>query len=188
MKLLSLLVVLLAALGLASCFTSDQPLLTDDNSVAPYAKITFRDKGSSDASLLTRQGKAYVAEDSDNGITMRFLPLDRPNLYVTQVSGTDNGEQRRLYAVVKIDLTTGTAETYKAIGDDSDAGPGLRQCEDQMICIDDLKAYVASAEAAIDGGADPDATYDITVDKGEPEQEPEVPPAPTAPASPSAAH
>jgi len=181
-KPFSLVVIVVAAIGLVGCFTSDQPLLTDDNSVAPYAKITFRDEGSSDASLLTRQGNAYVAQGSDNGITMRFMPLDRPDLYVAEVSGDDNGEQRRLYAVVKVDFAKGTAETYKAIAGDNDAGPGLRACEDHMICIDDLKAYIASAEAAIDAGAEPDGSYDITVEKGESE------PAPTAPASPSTEH
>jgi hypothetical protein len=199
-KAFSFVLVVLAAMGLASCFTSDQPLLNDDNSVAPYARITFRDRGSNDASLLTRQGKAYVAEDSDNAVTMRFMPLDRPDLYVVEVSGADNGEQRRLFAVVKVDFAAGTAATYKAIAEDSDVATGLRQCEDQMICIDDLKAYIASAEAAIDAGHEPDATYDITVTKGEPEPEPApaapTPPAasapqsqaPTAPASPSTPH
>jgi len=183
-KPFSLVIIVLAAIGLASCFTSDQSLLNDDNSVAPYATIAFRDKGSSDASRLTRQGKTYVAEGSDNGITMRFMPLDRPDLYVAEVTGNDNGEQRRLYAVVKVDVAKGTAETYKAIAGDNDAGPGLRACDDHMICIDDLKAYIASAEAAIDAGAEPDGSYDITVVKGEPEPELK----PTTPASPSGAN
>jgi hypothetical protein len=180
-KPFSLIVIFLAAVGLAGCFTSDQSFLTDDNSVAPYATITFRDKGSNDASRLTRHGKAYVAEGSDNGVTMRFMPLDRPDLYVAEVSGNASGVQRRLYAVVKVDFATGTAQTYKAIAGDDDAGPGLRACEDHMICIDDLKAYIASAEAAIDAGAEPDATYVFTVVKGEPAPELK----PTVPASPS---
>ncbi len=184
MKPFSLALIVLAVIGLTGCFTSDQALLTDGDSVAPYASISFRDKGSSDASLLTRQGKAYVAQASDNAITMRFMPLDRPDLYVAEVSGTDNGDQRRLYALVKVNFAAGTAETYKAIAGDNDAGPGLRACEDHMICIDDLKAYIASAEAAIDAGAEPDGSYQFTVVKGESDLELK----PTAPASPSGAN
>ena len=187
MKPFSLVLVVLAAVGLAGCFTADQPLLTDDNSVAPYATISFRDKGSSDASLLRRNGKAYVAEGSDNGVTMRFMPLDRPDLYVAEVI-----RQRQRRAAAPLCRRqgrfrqAGTAETYKAIAGDNDAGPGLRDCEDHMICIDDLKAYIASAEAAIDAGAEPDGSYQFTVVKGESEPAPEL--KPTAPASPSGAN
>lgn len=45
---------------------------------------------------------------------------------------------------------------------DEDIGPGLRDCPDQRICIDDLAAYVALGEAAIAAGGKPDATYQIT--------------------------
>ena len=40
-----LFIMLLAAFGLAGCFTSNKPLFTDDQAVAPYAKITFAEHG-----------------------------------------------------------------------------------------------------------------------------------------------
>ncbi len=165
MRLVKLGIVAVLVAGLAGCYTSQGDLLTDDNSVAPYARITFRDQDSSDASVLTRQGSAYVAQSDEGNVVVRFMALaDRPDWYLTEVSGTDSSGARHLYTIVKVDLAAHTAEAYAAIADDGDAGPGLRQCEDSMICIDDLNAYISHAEAAIDAGADPDATYHITVE------------------------
>lgn len=164
MKLIKLSAIALVAAGLAGCFTADQPLLTDDNSVAPYEKITFHDKGSNDASALVREGNAYVAMSENEKLVMRFMPLDRPDWYVAQVTGDEDGNPRHLFAILKVDRAGGIAETYKAVAGDDDAGPGLRACEDYMICIDDLDAYIARAEAAIDAGAEPDATYEFTVE------------------------
>jgi hypothetical protein len=163
-KLVNLSAIVLVAAGLAGCFTAEEPLLTDDNSVAPYEKITFRDKGSADASMLTREGKAYVAVSEDGKLVMRFMPLDRPDLYVAQVTGDEDGKPTHLYAIIKVDLTSGIANTYKAVASDEDVGPGLRKCEDYMVCIDDLDAYIARAEDAIDAGAEADGTYEITVE------------------------
>ena len=164
MKLTNLFVIVLAAAGLAGCFTADEALLSDANSVAPYERITFHEKGSADASTLVRQGKAYVAESEDETVVMRFMPLDRPDWYVAEVTGDDDGEITRLYAIVKVDFTKRIADTYKAVAEDDDAGPGLRACKDYMVCIDDLAAYIKHAEQAIDAGAEPDGTYEITVE------------------------
>ena len=67
-----------------------------------------------------------------------------------------------LYAVIALDEGTKTAHAYKLMRRDEDVGPGLRDCPDQRICIDDLAAYVALGEAAIAAGGKPDATYQIT--------------------------
>ena len=164
MKLTKLFAITAFAVLLAGCFTAEQPLLTDANSVAPYEKISFREKDSSDGDTLTRQGNAYLTVGEDVTLTMRFMPLDRPDWYVVEVTGEQDGEVSRLYALVKVDLAANTAETYKAVAGDNDAGPGLRRCEDNMVCIDDLAAYIAHALAAIDAGAKPDAAYEITLE------------------------
>lgn len=164
LKRTNLFVIALAAAALAGCFTADEALLSDANSVAPYERITFHEKGSADASALVRQGKTYVAESEDGKLVMRFMQLDRPGWYVAQVTGDESGTPRHLYMLVKVDLTKRTADTYKAVAEDGDAGPGLRECKDYMVCIDDLDAYITHAEEAVDAGAEPDGTYEITVE------------------------
>ena len=151
------------AIGLAGCFTAEEPLLTDANSVAPYEQITFRERNSDDTSTLIRDGKVYLAVGDETNLSMRFMPLAEADWYVAEVSGETDGGVTRLYALLNVDLAANEARTYKAIGASADAGPGLRECDEGMICIDSLDAYVANARAAIDAGAEPDATYDIAV-------------------------
>ncbi len=160
-----LIISLLAALGLAGCFTSDKPLISDDQAAAPYAKITFAEQGSpEDKTTLTREGKAYVTHTDDGSMAMRFLPLG-DDLYLAESTGEQKGAILRLYAVLKLDAANGTAVTYKAMAGDGDSGTGLTSCNRQdmdMVCIEDVNAYVALAKAAIATGAKPDATYSVT--------------------------
>ena len=152
------------SVGLAGCFTADKPLLTEANSVAPYAKITFREQHANETTTMIRAGTAYTSPSSDGPITTRFMATDRPNWYVAEVSGpTDPGGPKVLYGIVRVDIANKRADAFKTVGDAKDVKPGLRSCND-IICIDDLKAYIASAEAYADGGAAPDATYDISVE------------------------
>ena len=158
--------VLVAAFGLAGCFTSDQPLFTDDQAAAPYARITFAEQGSpEDKTTMTREGKAYVARLDDGTVTLRFLALG-DDLYLTESTGGEEGEDAvRLYAVVRLDPAQNIAMSYKALADDGDAGQGLPSCtrEDMdMVCIEDVDAYVALAKAAIATGAEPDSTYIVS--------------------------
>jgi hypothetical protein len=152
------------ALCLAGCFTADKPLLTDDNSMAPFARITFVERGSADApDIMLRQGKVYVDHQKDGDRFLRFMPV-KPDWYVAEMSGKDeDAAEQRLYALVHLDLATKTAETYASVGDEKDAGPGLRVCE-AGVCIEDLAAYAAHAVAKADAGGKPDAVFDVTLE------------------------
>ena len=104
-----------------------------------------------------------MAVGEEAGLVMRFMPLAEADWYVVEVSGESDGEVTRLYALIEVDLAANEARAYKAVGASADAGPGLRECDDGMICIDSLNAFVAHAQAAIDAGAEPDAAYAIGV-------------------------
>ncbi len=163
-RFLPLFTVVLAALGLAGCFTSEKPLFTDDQAVAPYAKITFAEAGSpDDKTTVTREGKAYVAKLDDGTMTLRFMPVG-DDLYLTETSGDQDGGILRLYAVVRLDPAQNMAMAYKVMAQDSDIGKGLAKCQRQdldAMCIEDVDAYVALAKAAIAAGDKPDSTYNV---------------------------
>lgn len=151
-------------LALAGCYTADAPLLTDDNSVAPFAKITFVEHGSADApDVMLREGKVYVDHQKGGDRFLRFM-LVRPDWYVAEMTGKDeDAAEQRLYALVHLDVANKTAATYASVGDEKDAGPGLRVCE-AGVCIEDLAAYVAHAVAKADAGGKPDTVFDVTVE------------------------
>jgi len=164
MRRLGVLLSIVVLLGLAGCFTADKPLLTDDNSVAPYAKITFAERGSGDTpDVMLREGKVYVAHQKDGDRLLRFMPV-RPDWYVAEMTGKDeDAAEQRLYALVHLDVANKTAETYASVGDEKDVLPGLRACE-AGICIEDLAAYVAHAVAKADAGGKPDTVFDVTIE------------------------
>ena len=171
MRLISGLLTVAMAGALAGCFTAEEPLLTDANSVAPYATITFQEKTNNEETTLTRDasGKSYSVTNRTGGpTTFRFMATDRPSWYVVEVSGgADPGEIQRLYGVVYLDLIHHHADAFKTVGDPvKDAGPGLTPCTDlkDAVCITDLKAYVTAAEKYVIAGGQPDASYDITVE------------------------
>ena len=151
------------AVALSGCFTADKPLLNDANSVAPYATITFREQHATDATKLTRNGKAYTSPTSNGTLTVRFMPIERANWYLTEISIPDSSGVALLYGVIHVDPASKHADAFKTVGDPKDVRPGLRMCKD-YICIDDVKAYIAYAEAYADGGAPPDANYEISVE------------------------
>jgi hypothetical protein len=156
---------LLAAVMLSGCYTADRPLITDDDSVAPYAKVSFVEQGGGDApEVMTRDGNAYIDHQKDGDRTLRFLPV-KDNWYVAEMSGVDPDDKsvQRLYGLVHVDVAKKIAEAYETGGDGTDVGPGLRACE-AGICIDDLAAYIAHAEAKVTAGAKPDTVFDISVE------------------------
>lgn len=164
-RFLPMLAILLAALGLAGCFTSDKPLFTDDQAPAPYAKITFAEQGSpEDKTTLTREGTRYLARIDDGTMTMRFMALG-DDLYLAETSAEEDDKVERLYAVLKLDTAQNVALAYKVIAADDDVGPGLPKCtrEDMdAICIEDVDAYVALAKAAIAAGTETELTYSVS--------------------------
>jgi hypothetical protein len=154
------------ALGsaVAGCYTSDAPLLTDANSVAPYAKISFREESAKDLAVLTREGLAYTlpAEDGSGKLTLRFMATDRPDWYVAQVAAPPSGTGLDLmYAAIRIDPAKRQAQSFKAIAaDPKESAGGFHLCGD-LVCVDDVRAYIASAFAFADRGGAPDAVYEI---------------------------
>jgi hypothetical protein len=164
MNIRLLLLTIGLALGLAGCFTSEKPLFSDAEAVAPYAKITFSEVSAKEATVLTRTGKSYVSKQKDDTITSRLKPVET-GIFFVEMSGMDkNGKVERLYALLKLDPATGTATSWKAMAQKEDIGPGLRDCKDGTICIDDINAYVALAKAAIDAGGKPDTTYKVKLE------------------------
>jgi hypothetical protein len=159
----NVLVVLAVAIGLAGCFTSKAPLIGDGMAAAPYARITYVEEGSDETHILVREGKGYVERANDTA-RMLFAPVGE-NLYVVQVTGNaDADDVKQLYGFVAVDLAAGIARSYKTVAKPGDAGPGLTECDKDLICIDDLDAYVALATKAYQEGAEPDAVYNITVE------------------------
>ena len=166
-QFLFIFIGLLAALGLAGCFTSTKPLFTDDQAVAPYAKIAFAKHGDTDQKTqLVRTGKGYVAKTEDGTMTMRFMPVG-DGLYLAESTAEQEGKTVRLYGVVRLDQAQHLAMTYKTVAHEGDIGPGLPACQKgktDTICIEDVAAYVALAKAAIAAGGKPDMTYDVTIE------------------------
>lgn len=165
MKSIRLFFAVIALLGLSGCFTSEKQLIADDKAITPYEKISFRNQGSTDElTVMARDGKAYIAHQKDGDLTMRFLPLPKPDWYVVEMSGADETASiQRLYAFVKVDAAAKLAYTYKSVAEKDETGDGLHQCKD-VLCIDDLDKYIAHVQAAIDAGAPSDATYEITLE------------------------
>ncbi len=164
MRHIRMFLVATALLALAGCYTADAPLLTDAISVAPYAKITFTERGTGDApDVMLREGNVYVDHQKDGDRFLRFM-LVRPDWYVAEMTGKDeDAAEQRLYALVHLDVANKTAETYASVGDEKDAGPGLRVCE-AGVCIEDLAAYAAHATSKADAGGKPDTVFDVTVE------------------------
>ena len=169
MKPIRLILAALALAGLTGCYTSDKPLVSTDEAVTPYAKITFQGKGADDKpAAFTRDGKAYVTVGDDG---TKLVPLLKPiegDFYVAQLTGPassapDSGDQI-LYAYLRLDVPNKIADAYRSYGEKKDARPGLRLCKD-VICIDDLAAYIAYAKEQVAAGGPPDTKFTVTVEE-----------------------
>ena len=164
MRTKAILATILLAFGLAGCFTSDKSLISDADSATPYAKITFGEKSAKEPTVLTREGKGYVSKQKDGTLTVRLKPVET-DLYLVEMSGPGkDGKVMRLYALLKLDRAANTAATYKAMASKADIGPGLRDCKDNTICIDDVNAYITLAKAAMTSGKKPDTTYNVKLE------------------------
>jgi hypothetical protein len=166
MQLFRVVAVLPLALLLAGCFTSDKPLIGPGEADFPFKSFTYHEVGDDSPETFVRSGEVYVPSPNPNeggAVELKFKKLPSGH-YLAQLTGDRNGnnEVMYLYAVIALDEPAKTARAYKLMRRDEDVGPGLRDCPDQRICIDDLAAYVALAEAAIAADGKPDATYQIT--------------------------
>jgi hypothetical protein len=158
------LFAVLAIASLSACFTSKEALVGDD-AVAPHAKITFIGQSDdSDPAEFTREGNAYISrKEGEDTVWLHLKPIDG-DFYVAQMSGPgDDGGTEYLFGYIRIDVAAKVADTWKAVGGVSDVRPGLSECDD-VICVDDLDAYIAYAQEAIAAGEEPDISFDIVVE------------------------
>jgi hypothetical protein len=168
MKPIRLLIAALALIGLAGCYTSDTPLVGDDEAVTPFEKITFQGKGPDDKPVaFTHDGKGYLShgdsEGSGGDMRMHLKPVEG-DFYVVQLSGEGgDGKTEYLYGYMRIDVANKVADVYKMVGTKDDVRPGMHECKD-VVCIDDLAAYIAYAKEGIAAGGAPDTTFAITVE------------------------
>ena len=161
-KPIRFLIAILAAITLAGCYTSEKPLISDDESVAPYAKMTFQGQGASDSPAeFTRDGKHYTTKDND-GTLLRLNLKPDGDYYIAQLGGKSGDKDQYLYGYLKLDAGAGTALAYRTFGTKDDARDGLRACND-VICIDNLDAYLAYARAAAAANK-PDTTFKFTAE------------------------
>jgi hypothetical protein len=158
----------LAAIGLAGCFTSKTPLITDADAVAPYEKISFATATQPDDwKVLVRDGKTYTAK-TDNGepFELRLRPFG-DDLYLAQASSETKGQRYTLYAFVQLAPDRKTAVAYRAIAEvEKDTGPGLAPCkldDTTVICVENVDAYLKLAKAAVEAGRK-DMAYNIKLE------------------------
>jgi hypothetical protein len=162
MKFLKVLIPLALILSLAGCYTSEKPLILGSNADFPFQSFSYTD-GDTPMNFV-RGATGYVLDppNPEGEVVLLFRKLPSGH-YLAQLMGHRNdGQVAYLYSVVKLDLENKTADAYRAVRKDEDVGPGLRDCPENTICIDDLNAYVAKSEAAIAAGEEPDTTYEFT--------------------------
>ena len=156
--------ILVGSVLLGGCFTSPEPLIGADQAVFPYDTIVFAEADRpDDRQTFQRKGDAYSFRpggDDEQEALVRPMPAG-DNLYVAQMEIPEDDKPRRLFALIKVDEKAMTAATYAAVmPDDFEDVAGLSKCGD-VVCIDNLDAYVAFARAGIDAGRPPDIQYRI---------------------------
>jgi hypothetical protein len=159
-RLLTFLTFALTA-SLGGCYISETPLVGAGDAVFPYETISYRETDGDEIMTMVREGDAYVMrkEGEPGQLELRFKDLG-DNLYLAQMTGEQDGKPAILYSVVKADWNKKTVDSYKAVADMAEEGPGLRKCGDNALCIDDLDRYLALARKAVSGG-EPVASYEI---------------------------
>jgi hypothetical protein len=151
-------------LGLAACFTSDEPLIAGGDADFPFERIVFAEVSrADDPQTWIHKGDAYSwrPDANDEREAVMRLKAVGDDLYVVQMSFTERDQPELLYALLKADLPAKRVTSYAGIKPDAFAAqPGLGLCE-STVCIESLDAYVAYAKSRIDAGDKPDAEYKI---------------------------
>ena len=157
------LAVAAVCLALAGCFTSKQDLVGND-AVADHAVITFiGEEDDAKPVTFTREGNHYVTRGDGQEVSLHLKPIG-DDYHVAQLSGPgDDGSPQFLYGFMRLDVPAGVAQLWLMVGSDADVRPGLSECED-VICIDDLAAYVAYGQEKIAADEEPDTTFKVTVE------------------------
>lgn len=159
------LIAVLPLLCLAGCYTSERELVSAKQAVFPYKKIVYQPSDSDKPVTLVRTGSAYVATSDakpPESFELRFMPI-RGSLYAAQLKGMEGKKAQYLYAVVKFDPESKSAESFEAVASKDDQGPNLRPCNKTGtdICLTSLQPYLVHALASIATGEKPSDTYKI---------------------------
>ena len=157
------LAVAVICLALAGCFTAKRDLVGSD-AVADHAVITFiGEEDDAEPVTFTRDGNGYITRGDDQEIWLHLKPVEG-DFYVAQLSGPDDeGGTEYLYGYMRLDVPAGLAEVWLMVGNDTDVRPGLSECDD-VICIDDLAAYVGYGQEKVAAGEESDTTFKVTVE------------------------
>jgi hypothetical protein len=163
MKRFRIVVAVLSLLSLSACYTSKEPLIADD-AVADHASLTFLGEGDDAKPMtFTRDGNSYVTDADGEEARLHLKPV-QGDYYVAQLNVPgDEGLPQILYAFMRLDVNAGVADTWLSVGTEADVRPGLSECDD-VICIDDLAAYIAYGQEKIAAGAPPDTTFKVNVE------------------------
>jgi hypothetical protein len=161
MRRLLLLTTLVLGTALSGCYISETPLIGARDAVFPYETIRYREANGSELMTMVHEGDAYVMrKDGEPGeLQFRFKEIGK-DLYLAQLIGDEGGKPAILYSVVRVDWKNRTADSYKAVADMADEGPGLSKCGNSELCIDDLEKYLTIARQAVATGK-PAAAYEI---------------------------
>lgn len=163
MKPLRFALAALAALVVSACYTSNAPLVSDGDAVAPYASLTFDSEGDSAPVAFARNGSTYVATSDEGDVLLHLRPIEA-DYYVAQLTGPDPEDTPRyLYGYMRLDAGAGTADVWMSMGTAADIRAGLSAC-DNIVCIDDLDAYITYAKEKVAAGAAPDNTLKVTTE------------------------
>ena len=163
MKPLRFILAALTAFVVSACYTSNAPLVGDGDAAAPYASLTFENSNGSDPAVFRRNGNAYVATSEEGDVLLHLKPVEG-DYYVAQLTGPDPEETPRyLYGYMRLDAGAGTADVWMSMGNAAELRPGLSACND-IVCIDDLDAYITYAKETVAAGTAPDNTLKVIVE------------------------
>lgn len=163
MRIVRLVTVALLTVTITGCYISREPLIGDD-AVATHAVVTFLAEGEDgEPVVFTREGNGYRTSSDGNEARLHLKPVSG-DYYVAQLSGPgDDGGTEYLYGYIRFDASAGVAETWLTLAIGESAPPGFSECDD-MLCIDDLAAYIALGQETVASGTEPDTTFAITVE------------------------
>jgi hypothetical protein len=150
-------------LGLAGCFTSEQPLLAVEAADFPFEKIVIADEGGSRSTLQrTPEGYRFVGGEEEAGLVMLLDDLG-DSIYLVQLTGETEEGPEILFGVVQGDAAAGTARLYMSVADEAEIGPdsGFNFCEPGVVCLTDAAGYIEKAKGMIAGGIEPDNQFTI---------------------------
>ena len=153
---------------LTGCYQAVKPMISDEDAVFPFTRLTYKEVGENEQFTLVRKGDEYIDPEDETAPKVRFREL-RPNVYLAQGRfGIEDAEFYSL-AVVEADLSKPEVVLHAGFADKSGppadklADHGFAGCDhlENMICLDNIDSYLTYALARLDGGETPDIKFEI---------------------------